>query len=190
MKTHAADARTRERAVSRHFPPHPARDLPGQMELFPDFRPETAPANPPAGRGGPRAAAGADMVRVAPGVHGWMPAPGREVPAYVLCRWARATEGCWRPVPVGGRYARVGRELLALLGFNTGRDSSRYETLYRLGRAGFVDMVKVSPGCWLLDLDSWFRHLSACMDDPDMWEEGSEARTRYEFANGLGRKRA
>ena len=135
-----------------------------------------------------REAARPDMVRVAPGAHGWTPAPGREAPAHVLCRWTRGADGLYRPVPVGGRYARVCRELIALLGFNTGRRSSRYETLYRLSRAGFVDMVKVSPGCWLLDLDSWFRHLAACMDDPEMWDEGKEARRRYDFANGLGRK--
>ncbi len=95
--------------------------------------------------------------------------------------------GSFRPVPVGGgRWARLDAQLLALLGFRSGSRPGRYATLLRLSRAGFVEMVKVSPGCWLLDLDSWHRHLTACMDDPEMWEPGSEAVRRYNFANGLG----
>ncbi|MBR3086570.1 MAG: hypothetical protein IKH04_09245, partial [Kiritimatiellae bacterium] len=83
-------------------------------------------------------------------------------------------------------WARLDARLLALLGFMSGSRPGRYATLLRLARAGFVEMVKVSPGCWLLDLDSWHRHITACMDDPDMWEPGSEAVRRYNYANGLG----
>ena len=153
-----------------------------------------------------------DMVRVAPGRHAWVPAPhmaGR-VPGCVLCRWERIPEGVgvtspsssppaptptqnatapgWRPVPIGGRFSRVRSELVSLLGFNTGADAQKYETLLRLARAGFIDMVKVSPGCWLLDVDSWHRHLLRCMENPEMWDEGSPDLEEYRFANGLGRK--
>lgn len=128
-----------------------------------------------------------DMLRVAPGRHAWVPANGGEPPALAICRWSPDGEGSFRPVPVGGgRWARLDAQLLALLGFRSGSRPGRYATLLRLSRAGFVEMVKVSPGCWLLDLDSWHRHLTACMDDPEMWEPGSEAVRRYNFANGLG----
>ncbi len=158
-----------------------------------------------------------DMVRVAPGRHAWVPAPhmaGR-VPGCVLCRWERIPEEVgvtspssspsssppaptstqnsnspgWRPVPIGGRFSRVRSELVSLLGFNTGADAQKYETLLRLARAGFIDMVKVSPGCWLLDVDSWHRHLLRCMENPEMWDEGSPDLEEYRFKNGLGRKR-
>ena len=131
-----------------------------------------------------------DMVRVAPGRHAWVPAPhmaGR-VPGCVLCRWEPDGQGAWRPVPIGGRFSRVRSELVSLLGFNTGADAQKYETLLRLARAGFIDMVKVSPGCWLLDVDSWHRHLLRCMENPEMWDEGSPDLEEYRFANGLGRK--
>ena len=67
-------------------------------------------------------------------------------------------------------------------------DAQKYETLLRLARAGFIDMVKISPGCWLLDVDSWNRHLLRCMENPEMWDEGSPDLEEYRFANGLGRK--
>ena len=62
----------------------------------------------------------------------------------------------------------------------------RYDTILRLGRAGFVDTVRVAPHVWMLDLDSWFRHLADCMDRPEMWDEGSGDLRRYLLANGLG----
>lgn len=131
-----------------------------------------------------------DMVRIAPGAHSWVPRAGRTPPQYAVCRWTPDGGGGFAPVPVGGRYARVGRELLACLGFNTGKRSTRYETLYRLQRAGFIDMVRVSPGCWLLELDSWYAHLLRCMGEPEMWDEGSADLEKYRFANGLGGARA
>ena len=136
----------------------------------------------PSGDGGP------DMVRIAPGRHAWVPANGGEPPALALCRWTPDGEGAFRPVPVGGRWARLDEGLARLLGFRSGAASRKYETLYRLARAGFIDMVKVSPACWLLDLDSWHRHLVRCIEDPDLWEEGGDALREYRFANGLGPK--
>ena len=131
-----------------------------------------------------------DMVRVAPGRHAWVPAPHRDgkVPSCVLCRWEKDGGGSWRPVPVGGRFSRVRAELVAAMGFNTGPARQKYETLVRLGRAGFIDMVKLSPGCWFIDMDSWHRHLLRCMENPEMWEEGSEDLETYRFWNGLGRR--
>lgn len=128
-----------------------------------------------------------DMVRVAPDRHAWVPAGNvPEPPGYVFCRWCKTAQGNYAPIPVAGRWVRLSEDLVAGMGFIDGRKRRRYETLKRLGRAGFIDIVHLSPGCWMLDLDSWFRHLAECADNAEMWDEGSEDRESYLHANGLG----
>ena len=132
------------------------------------------------------------MVRVAPGRHAWVPKDAATPPdEYVMCRWSKQEDGTFAPVPVAGRYARLDGKTCALLGFPPkaaadGKERCRYDTLLRLARAGFIDIVRISPNTHLLDLDSWYRHLADCMDDPDRWEEGSEDWKTYVAANGLG----
>ncbi len=135
-----------------------------------------------------QAAARPEMVRVAPGKHAWVPAPTaqRKVADYVLCRWSRQGDGTYAPVPLPYRLVRMTPELTAMLGFVSGNRTVRADTLLRLAAAGFIECVRVSPHCWMLDLDSWFRHLSDCLDDPEFWDDGGEARRRYNLANGLG----
>jgi len=134
-----------------------------------------------------RALAKPDMVRIAPGTHAWVPADAtRGAPQFVLCRWTKCDEGAYRPIPVASRLARVTAELMACLGFTDGSKRKRYETLMRLGRAGFIDLVHASPGVWMLDLDSWFRHLAECAEDPEKWDEGGEDLETYLHANALG----
>ena len=132
------------------------------------------------------------MVRVAPGRHAWVPKDAATPPdAYVMCRWSKQADGTYAPVPVAGRYVRLDSRTATLLGFPAragadGNERCRYDTILRLGRAGFIDVVRVAPNTILLDLDSWYRHLADCMDDPDRWEDGSEDRETYLTANGLG----
>ena len=133
-----------------------------------------------------------DMVRVAPGRHAWVPKrAATPPPEYVVCRWSQQADGTWAPVPVAGRYVRLDSSTATLLGFPAravadARERCRYDTILRLGRAGFVDLVRVAPNTILLDLDSWYRHLADCMDDPDRWEDGRDDRKTYLKANGLG----
>lgn len=133
-----------------------------------------------------------DMVRVAPGRHAWVPKrAATPPPEYVVCRWSKQADGTWAPVPVAGRYVRLDSSTATLLGFPAragadARERCRYDTILRLGRAGFVDLVRVAPNTILLDLDSWYRHLADCMDDPDRWEDGRDDRKTYLKANGLG----
>ena len=133
-----------------------------------------------------------DMVRVAPGRHAWVPkSAATPPPEYVVCRWSKQADGTWAPVPVAGRYVRLDSSTATLLGFpgragSDERERCRYDTILRLGRAGFVDLVRVAPNTILLDLDSWYRHLADCMDDPDRWEDGRDDRKTYLKANGLG----
>ena len=129
------------------------------------------------------------MVRVAPGRHAWVPKDAATPPdEYAVCRWSKQPDGTYAPVPVAGRYVRLDGRTASLLGFPARgeEDRCRYDTILRLGRAGFVDVVRVAPNTILLDIDSWYRHLADCMDDPDRWEEGSEDRETYLKANGLG----
>lgn len=138
----------------------------------------------------PAACAGqGDMVRVAPGKHGWIPSKACDptsMPQYCLCRWAKQADGTYAPIPFPYRMVRLTPETTAQLGFISGGRQVRYDTILRLGRAGFIELVRISPNCWMIDLDSWFAHLAACMDDPDYWDDGGEARQQYNLANGLG----
>ena len=130
-----------------------------------------------------------NMVRVAPGRHAWVPKDAATPPdEYAVCRWSKQGDGTYAPVPVAGRYVRLDGRTASLLGFPARgeEDRCRYDTILRLGRAGFIDVVRVAPNTILLDIDSWYRHLADCMDDPDRWEEGSEDRETYLKANGLG----
>ena len=130
-------------------------------------------------------AAKADMVRVAPGVHVWRPRDAARVPETALCRWAQV-QGGYAPVPIAGRYVRLTAPVAARLGFRNAEKDHRYDTLLRLGRAGFVDIAHVSPGCYMIDIDSWHRHLADVLDDEGYWDEGRGNIEKYFDANGLG----
>lgn len=127
-----------------------------------------------------------DMVRVAPDKNAYVPKPGAQVPSVALGKWARQADGTYSLVPVAGRLVRLTQDLCAALGLRDMNRNRKYETMMRLGRAGHIELIKISPGCWLLDLDSWWRHLAECMEKPEMWEEGSDERENYLHVNGLG----
>ena len=121
------------------------------------------------------------LKQVAPGV--WAPAaPGTLADETTLCEWVRLSgdPATYRPRPLG-RMAKIGRKLEGALGVSA-------ETVKRLGAAGFVVVTQPSPGVWLLDLDSWVKHLEATDPDeaPDFWARGGENHTRYQFRNALG----
>ena len=137
-----------------------------------------------------KAEAQPDMVRVAPGVFAWRPSQGRPVPSVTLCRWARQSSGDYVPVPVGGRLCVISREVLDEIGFRGISRSVGDATLRRLAEAGEVEIVHVSPKVRMLDLDSWWRFINACIEDPEKWEPGSESWTNYMFRNALGPYRA
>ncbi len=127
------------------------------------------------------------MVRIAPDKLVWTPKNGQQPPTYTLCRWVeKKNEGGFVPIPLGGKYIRLSISLCTELGFRDLDRGRKYETLKRLNRAGYIEMHHVSPGCWLLELDSWFRHLAACADDPDFWDEDGDERRHYLEANGMG----
>lgn len=43
-------------------------------------------------------------------------------------------------------------------------------TLRRLHESGFIAIVQLSPRVWLLDVDSWEKHMDKVIEDPWFWE--------------------
>ncbi len=118
----------------------------------------------------------AKLVEVAPGRYTLMPA-GRRAPDMALCRIVPGDDGTLRLCPECVTWARVTGPLLQALGL--GR---QWMTLYRLARAGFIEMVRVAPHTYILNLDSWYNHLMRCASDPYFWDEGGANRCEYRRA--------
>lgn len=128
------------------------------------------------------------MTQVAPGENVYTPEPGQDAPEFVLAKFVRIQNtNTYKLIPYSQRMARVNEKLMSLLGFPSSQDRPvQYQTLRRLANAGFIEMIQISPGTWMLDVDSWFRHLRYCVQNPDCWEQGSEDRKTYLFRNNLG----
>lgn len=103
------------------------------------------------------------MAEVAPGKFVPM-APRGRAPEVALCVWHQNEDGTHTPRPINQRMVRLDRELARLLGFQNG-----YNTLRRLGRAGYVELIAAAPHCTMINLDSWFNHLRRCAEDPEFW---------------------
>lgn len=114
----------------------------------------------------------------------WRPREGADAPKTCVCRWRQCADGTYRPEPFPYRWVQVTPELLRELGFAPATDDrARRDTLQRLAAAGFVRMVRISPGVTLLDLDSWETHLWRCLEDPFYWEKDGAAFRRYAATN-------
>ena len=103
------------------------------------------------------------MVATAPGK--FVPYRTETPPDVSLCSWQANGDGTFCPVPHTERMVRLNRKLAKFLGF-----TDRWDTLIRLGRAGFIEVVLISPHCTMLNLDSWFNHLRRCAEDPEFWD--------------------
>lgn len=101
-----------------------------------------------------------------------------------VCLWVQCSDGSYRPEPWPYRWSQVTPELLRALGFAPALDTrARRDTLQRLANAGFVRLARISPGCTLLDMDSWAEHLGRCLADPDYWEKDGAAFRKYAKSN-------
>lgn len=103
------------------------------------------------------------MVQVAPGK--WVPNKIQEPPELSLCKWQTNGDGTFSPLPFTERMVRMNARLARLLGF-----PDHWDTLLRLGRAGFIELVPVSPHTSMLNLNSWYNHLRRCAEDPEFWD--------------------
>lgn len=109
-------------------------------------------------------AAQARMVQVAPGR--WIPFHQETPPELSLCEWKPNQDGTFHPWPHEERLVRISAKLARLLGFE-----GNWNTLYRLGRMGCIEIIQAAPRFYLLNLTSWFNHLRRCSEDPEFWSE-------------------
>lgn len=118
-----------------------------------------------------------NMVEVAPGRYA--PAdPQIPVAEYTVARWHKNGDGTWRAVPFKEPFLRLDQRLATLLGFN----SRGWNTIRRLGRAGYVEIIQIAPGTSLINLDSWFNHLRRCAENPEIWDRGGKDLKAYQAA--------
>lgn len=115
------------------------------------------------------------MAEVAPGRY--VPEIGAEAPEMTVCTWDRQPDGSYLPRPDLTRLVRLTGRLIRSLGFQ-----ERGDTIFRLGRAGFIEVVKIAPHTWMLNIDSWFNHVRRCAEDPEFWDDD---RRRNEYRRSL-----
>lgn len=113
-----------------------------------------------------RQAARPVLRQVSPGR--WVAEPGRPVPGYCLATVAPQADGTYTVAPLPEKMQRLNVKLLGALGLG----AEMYDTLYRLARAGFIEIARLSPGTGLLNLDSYYNHLRRVSEDPDFWQAG------------------
>ena len=117
------------------------------------------------------------MVEVAPGLYA--PAdPQVPVGDYTVARWQKTGEGLWKAVPFKEPLMRLDKDMAALLGF----PGKQWQTLRRLGRAGFVEIIQAGPHTMLINIDSWFNHLCRCAEDPEFWARENKNLKAYKAA--------
>jgi hypothetical protein len=122
-----------------------------------------------------------EFVELAPGK--WVPNPEcqrAEVGGqseYTLARWAKNADGTFSPIPFTERMVRVDLRVLQYLGFKR-----QNHTLTRLATAGFIEMVKIAPGTWFLNLNSLYNHMARCAENPEFWDKGKGNFEEYKKA--------
>ena len=119
-----------------------------------------------------------DMVQVAP--NKWQPRnQAVKVPDVALASFVQEDDGTYSAIPFQERMARISPNLTEILGL--GRGAVR--TIKRLGRAGFIEVLQVSPRFYVLNLDSYFNHLRRVAEDPWFWENKDNLR---EYQENIG----
>lgn len=115
-----------------------------------------------------RAATKPAMHQIAP--HLYAPDPAADwVPEFTLSRFVEREPGKYALVPVLENFVRITADVLKQLG--VGR---QFNTLKRLGRAGFIELIPIAPHCYLLNLDSYYNHVRRCAEHPDgFWSPGA-----------------
>jgi hypothetical protein len=54
-------------------------------------------------------------------------------------------------------------------------------TILRLEHAGCIRLTRLAPRRYMLDLDSWDKHLAAVRQDPDFWSR-ADIKRRWKLA--------
>ncbi len=104
------------------------------------------------------------MIQVAPNLYA--PDPVADgVPEISLGKFVpEKVGGIYRFIPVMENFVRINRDILALIGMK-----NQFMTMYRLQKAGFIEMVLVAPRTYLLNLSSWYNHVRRCAEDDEFW---------------------
>jgi len=104
------------------------------------------------------------MAQVAPGLYAPFRSGSTKVAENCLCFWADKGDGTYFLIPQNQRLVRLDADLAELLGFR-----GQYQTIRRLGEAGFIEVIQVAPHTFFINLDSWFNHLRRCAEEPEFW---------------------
>ena len=104
------------------------------------------------------------MSQVAPNLYAPYRSGTTKVAENCLCFWSDKGDGTYFLIPHNQRLVRLDAELAELLGFR-----GQYQTIRRLGEAGFIEVIQVAPHTYFINLDSWFNHLRRCAEDPEFW---------------------
>lgn len=91
------------------------------------------------------------------------------LPQEMLCTVVPIGGGEFKLRPIMHEWVQFSERTLAAL--NLG---SQYQTLRRLGRAGFIRFRKISPNVLQVHLPSLMDHLAAMEADPDFWDSEAE----------------
>jgi hypothetical protein len=112
-----------------------------------------------------------DAVEIAPGEY-IADLPPSEIPVTAIVRMVRRPDGSYLPqLKVCGPTMKLGEDTPQKLGLGP----IKVRVLHRLARAGFFEVVALSPKLLLLDLTSFFAHLEAARD-PEFWTDSRRAR--------------
>lgn len=57
-----------------------------------------------------------------------------------------------------------------------GLTPAQYDTVFRLGEAGFIIISNWAPRLWVLDRGSWDAHLARTAEDPFFWDNRERMR--------------
>ena len=119
------------------------------------------------------------MVKISPGLYA--PAdPHVDVPETGVGMFFPDGKGRYEFSPVQERMVKMTEDLLERLGMK-----NRKQTMLRLSRAGFIEIVKPGPGIHLLNLDSWFNHLARVAEDPEEFWDRAGANFKHYEREGL-----
>lgn len=99
------------------------------------------------------------QVRIAPN-HKVADLPHEDVPTIAFGDWLPQGDGTYRPVMrIHAQQVRLSPDTHRTLGLGIA-----YNTLKRLIRAGFISGARITPSCYVFNLQSYYDHIERCKD--------------------------
>lgn len=92
--------------------------------------------------------------------------PTGVMPKVAIADWMPVGDGTHRAVArIHDKTIRITAKIIRQLGLGIS-----WQTLHRLGRAGFVEVIQKAPSTYNLNLESYYAHVEAVKADPEFWE--------------------